>query len=85
MLEEINLNRIVDNYEIRNSAILIFRYDNQKLNAFMKTNLEGVKKAKKINFQSSFIQIFNRDVWGSASAFADYKVMSTTVAFGYTV
>ena len=51
-LEEINLNRIVDNYEIRNSAILIFRYDNQKLNAFMKTNLEGVKKAKKINFQS---------------------------------
>ena len=29
----------------------------------------------KINFQSSFIQIFNRNVWGSASAFADYKVM----------
>ena len=30
---------------------------------------------QKINIQSSFIKIFNRNVWGSASAFADYKVM----------
>ncbi len=30
---------------------------------------------QKINFQSSFIKIFNQNVWGSASAFADYKVM----------
>ena len=56
VLEEINLNRIVDNYEIRNSAILIFRYDNKKLNAFMKTNLEGVKKAKKIDFGSEGLE-----------------------------
>ena len=56
VLEEINLNRIVDNYEIRNSAILIFRYDNKKLNAFMKTNLEGVKKAKKIDFVSEKLE-----------------------------
>ena len=56
VLEEINLNRIVDNYEIRNSAILIFRYDNKKLNAFMKTNLEGVKKAKKIDFESEELE-----------------------------
>jgi len=52
LLEEIDLNKIVDNYEIRNSAILILRYDNKKLNAFLKTNLEGVKKAKKIHFES---------------------------------
>jgi len=56
VLEEIDLNRIVDNYEIRNSAILIFRYDNKKLNAFMKTNLEGVKKAKKINFEKEELE-----------------------------
>ena len=49
VLEEINLNRIVDNYEIRNSAILILRYDNAKLNAFMKTNFEGITKSKKID------------------------------------
>ncbi len=52
VLEEIDLNRIVNDYEIRNSAILILRYDNQKLNSFLKTNLEGIRKAKKINFQS---------------------------------
>ena len=56
VLEEINLNRIVDNYEIRNSAILIFRYDNKKLNAFMKTNLEGIRKAKKIDFGSESLE-----------------------------
>ena len=36
---------------MRNSAILIIRYDNKKLNAFLKTNLEGAKKAKKIDFK----------------------------------
>ena len=51
VLEEIDLSRIVNDYEIRNSAILILRYDNQKLNSFLKTNLEGIRKAKKINFQ----------------------------------
>ena len=51
VLEEIDLNRIVNNYAMRNSAILIIRYDNKKLNAFLKTNLEGAKKAKKIDFK----------------------------------
>ena len=51
VLEEIDLNRIVNNYAMRNSAILIIRYDNKKLNAFLKTNLDGAKKAKKIDFK----------------------------------
>ena len=52
VLEEIDLNRIVNNYEIRNSVILILRYENKKLNSFLKTNLEGIRKVKKINFKS---------------------------------
>tara|TARA_A100000164_G_C21931927_1_gene786078 strand:- start:311 stop:1360 length:1050 start_codon:yes stop_codon:yes gene_type:complete len=59
-LEEINLKRIVDNYEIKNNAIMILRYDNKKINAFMKTNIEGIKKAKKINFDIEDLQ--NKDV-----------------------
>ena len=51
-LEEVDLSRIIDNYEIRNSAILIFRYDNKNLNVFLKTRLENTKKAKKIDFES---------------------------------
>ena len=50
-LEEIDLSRLVDNYEIKNSTILILRYDEKILNVFLKTNLEGVKKSKKIDFR----------------------------------
>ncbi len=50
-LEEINLSRLVDNYQIKNSTILILRYDEKVLNIFLKTNLEGIKKSKKINFK----------------------------------
>jgi len=50
-LEEIDLSRLVDNYEIRNSAILILRYDERVLNIFLKTNLEGIKKSKTIYFK----------------------------------
>ena len=47
-LEEIDLSQLVDNYEIKNSAILILRYDKRILNVFLKTNFKGVKKLKKI-------------------------------------
>ena len=47
-LEEINLGRLVDNYEITNSAILILRYDQNILNIFIKTNFKNTKKFKKI-------------------------------------
>ena len=50
-LEEIDLSTLVNNYEIRNSAILILRYDKNKLNVFFKTNLGGVKKSKKVDFE----------------------------------
>tara|TARA_B100000945_G_C20365902_1_gene589581 strand:- start:317 stop:1369 length:1053 start_codon:yes stop_codon:yes gene_type:complete len=50
ILEEINLERIVDNYEIKNSAILIFRYNEKKLNVFLKTNFNETKKNNKIEF-----------------------------------
>ena len=43
-LEEKDLNRLVDNYEIKNSTILILRYYEKKLNIFFKTNLSGKKK-----------------------------------------
>ena len=46
ILEEIDLSRLVDNYEIKNSTILILRYDNKDLNVFLKTNFRG-KKGKK--------------------------------------
>tara|TARA_Y100001970_G_scaffold74701_1_gene94680 strand:- start:15549 stop:16604 length:1056 start_codon:yes stop_codon:yes gene_type:complete len=50
-IEESNLSRLVDNYEIKNSSILILRYDEKKLNVFLKTNLSGFKKVKKIDFE----------------------------------
>tara|TARA_B100000029_G_scaffold190187_1_gene188061 strand:- start:478 stop:1533 length:1056 start_codon:yes stop_codon:yes gene_type:complete len=50
ILEEIDLSRLVDNYEIKNSTILIFRYDEKKLDVFLKTNLNGIKKINKIKF-----------------------------------
>ena len=50
-LEEIDLSRLVDNYEIRNSTILIFRHDKKKLNIFLKAKLGDSKKVKKIEFE----------------------------------
>ena len=50
VLEEIDLNRLVDNYEIKNSTILILRYDKKKLKVFFKTNLNGTKKNNKAEF-----------------------------------
>ena len=49
-LEETDLNRLVDNYEIKNSTILILRYDEKKLNVFFKTNLGTIKKNNKVDF-----------------------------------
>ncbi len=48
-LEEISLQSLVDKYEIKNSAILILRYDENNLNVFIKTNFKGFKKLKKVN------------------------------------
>ena len=50
VLEEKNLSRLVDNYEIKNSSIVILRYDEKKLNVFLKTNLAGPNKVKQIDF-----------------------------------
>ena len=49
-LEETDLSQLVDNYEIKNSAILILRYDEKDLSVFLKTNFNNVKKFKKIEF-----------------------------------
>ena len=48
-LEEIDLQSLVDKYEIKNSAILILRYDESVLNVFIKTDFKGFKKLKKID------------------------------------
>ena len=48
-LEEIDIQRLVDKYEIKNSAILILRYDENILNVFIKTDFKGFKKLKKID------------------------------------
>ena len=48
-LEEIDIQRLVDKYEIKNSAILILRYDENVLNVFVKTDFKGFKKLKKID------------------------------------
>ncbi len=48
-LEEIDLQSLVDKYEIKNSAILILRYDESILNVFIKTDFKGLKKLKKID------------------------------------
>ena len=58
-LEEINLSRLVDNYEIKNSTILILRYDKEKLNVFLKSNLEGSLKAKKITYNNKDLDNIN--------------------------
>lgn len=50
VLEEIDLDRLVDNYEIKNSTILILRYDKKKLKVFLKTNLNGIKKINQVEF-----------------------------------
>ena len=49
-LEEIDLSALVDNYEIKNSAILIFRYDEGELNVFFKVDFKGVEKATRVKF-----------------------------------
>ena len=49
-LEEIDLSELVDNYEIKNSAILIFRYDEGKLNVFFKIDFKGAEKATRVKF-----------------------------------
>ena len=49
-LEEIDLSELVDNYEIKNSAILIFRHDEGELNVFFKVDFKGVEKAKRVKF-----------------------------------
>jgi len=49
-LEVTDLNQLVDNYEIKNSAILILRYDEKDLSVFLKTKFNNVKKFKKIEF-----------------------------------
>ena len=55
-LEEIDLNRLVDNYEIKNSAILILRYDENILNVFLKTNFNSLRKLKKIEIKVKNLQ-----------------------------
>ena len=50
-LEETDLSRLVDNYNIRNSTVIILRLNQKKLNVFLKSNLSGVKKNKKIDFK----------------------------------
>ena len=64
-LEEIELQSIVDKYEIKNSAILILRYDENNLNVFIKTNFKGFKKLKKVD-------IFVKDL-------NNYKVREETI------
>ena len=55
-LEEIDLGSLVDNYEIKNSAILILRYDKKNLNVFIKTNFKKMKKLKKIKIEVKNIE-----------------------------
>ena len=50
ILEEIDLSRLVSNYEVRNSSILIFRYNENKLKVFFKTSLNDTKKINKVDF-----------------------------------
>ena len=64
-LEEIELQSLVDKYEITNSAILILRYDENNLNVFIKTNFKGSKKLKKVD-------IFVKDL-------NNYKVREETI------
>ena len=50
-LEETDLSRLVKNYEITNSTIIILRYNQKKLDVFLKSNLSGIEKLKKIDFK----------------------------------
>ena len=50
-LEETNLSKLVKNYEIKNSTIIILRYNQKKLDVFLKSNLSGIEKFKKIDFK----------------------------------
>ncbi len=50
-LEEVDLSRLVDNYEIRNSTILILRYDKKKLRVFLKAKFDNSKKVSQIDFK----------------------------------
>ena len=50
-LEESDLSKLVENYEIKNSTIIILRFNNKKLNVFLKSNLSGIKKNKQIDFK----------------------------------
>ena len=56
VLEETNLSQLVDNYEIKNSAILILRYDENVLNVFLKTNFNSLRKLKKIELKVKNLQ-----------------------------
>ena len=56
ILEEVDLSQLVDNYEIKNSAILILRYDEKSLNVFLKTNFGNVEKFKKIELNVKNLQ-----------------------------
>ena len=49
-LEEIDLSALVDNYEIKNNAILILRHDERELNVFFKIDFKGVEKAARAKF-----------------------------------
>ena len=62
VLEEIDLSYLVDNYEIKNSTIMILRYDKKKLKVFFKTNLNGIKKNNKIEFSVDDLE--NKEVRG---------------------
>ena len=50
-LEETDLSRLVDSYNIRNSTIIILRLNKKKLDVFLKSNFSGVKKNKQIDFK----------------------------------
>ena len=46
-LEETDLSRLVKNYGIKNSTIIILRYEKKKLDVFLKSDLSGKKGIKK--------------------------------------
>ncbi len=50
-LEETDLSRLVDIYEIKNSTIIILRFNKKKLDVFLKSDLSGSKRNKKIDFK----------------------------------
>ena len=50
-LEETDLSRLVDSYNIRNSTIIILRLNKKKLDVFLKSNFSGVKKNEQIDFK----------------------------------